>query len=263
MKRLLTTLPLTLLLLGCGTSTAENTSANATSTSGDSTANVAATDATNTATAAASSPQGTGTATKDTPDEAYRVVTEVNSADSVPPPPKNMKVPDKVRVRLETSKGPITVELNGKEAPLHVKSFLYLSKRGYFNGTRFHRFADLMEGSGQGPGRIIQGGDPLSKKEETRAEAGTGGPGYQIPRERNALKHDRLVIAAARTQDPDSAGSQFYITQDPVYFLDEGDGYTVFGKVVEGQANALKLRQNDVLKRATVLDGATSKPAKR
>jgi peptidyl-prolyl cis-trans isomerase B (cyclophilin B) len=256
MKRLLTTLPLTLLLLGCGPSATRDTAANATVANGDA-GDYIVTDASRNATAAAT-PAGGATTSGSEADSAYRVVEE--GGEKVPPPPKDMKVPDKARVRLLTSKGPITVELNGKEAPLHVKSFLYLAKRGFFDGTRFHRFADLMQGSGT-PGRIIQGGDPLSKKEETRAQAGTGGPGYQIPRERNALKHDRLVIAAARSDDPDSAGSQFYITQDPVYFLDTtGDGYTVFGKVVEGQANALKLRQDDELKSATVLDGAAGKP---
>ena len=171
-----------------------------------------------------------------------------------PPPSAKTKLADKTRVKLDTSKGPIVVELNGKAAPLHVRSFLHLTSRKFFNGTRFHRFANLMEGAPDGkPGNIIQGGDPLSKDPKTRAYAGTGGPGYQIPRERNSLKHDAMVLAAARSQDPDSAGSQFYITQNPVYFLDENDGYTVFGKVVSGQANALKLRQDDVLKSVTVV----------
>lgn len=252
MKRLLTTLPLSLVMLGCGPSATQDTTANATTAGGDSAAYVATADSANTTTAAtspAASPESAATATGGEPDSAYRVMGE--RGEKVPPPPKNMKVPDRARVRLATSKGPITVELNGKEAPLHVKSFFYLAKRGFFNGTQFHRYE---------PGFVIQGGDPLTKNESTRQDAGTGGPGYQIPRERNALKHDRLVLAAARSQDPDSAGSQFYFTVEPAYFLDEGDGYTVFGKVVEGQANALKLRKGDVLQSATVLDAATSKP---
>lgn len=164
-----------------------------------------------------------------------------------------------VRVRLVTSKGPIVLALNGKAAPHHVRSFVYLSRRGFYNGTTFHRYADLLEGSGQ-KGPIIQGGDPLTRNPRTLkalidagAGPGIGGPGYQVPRERNNLKHDKLVIAAARSQDPNSAGSQFYITQAPVYFLDEGDGYTVFGKVVEGAANALKLAQGDKITRVEVL----------
>ena len=168
---------------------------------------------------------------------------------AVPPPPAAMKVPATVRVVMQTDKGPITLELNAKEAPLHVKSFVYLANLGFFNGTVFHRHADLLGG---GKGFIIQGGDPLTKDPATSNYAGGGGPGYTIPRERNALTHQKLVIAAARTQDPDSAGSQFYLTQNAVPFLDEGDGYTVFGKVVAGADVALKLTQGDTLKKVTV-----------
>ena len=161
------------------------------------------------------------------------------------PPPLNTKIADKPRVTLETSRGPITLELDSKAAPLHVRSFLYLSGKGFYNGVKFHRYADLL---GNNQGYIIQGGDPLTKNAATEEFAGGGGPGYEVPREYNDLKHEKLVIAAARTQDPDSAGSQFYITQNPVKFLDEDAGYTVFGKVVKGQDAALKLRQGDVIK---------------
>jgi cyclophilin family peptidyl-prolyl cis-trans isomerase len=182
-------------------------------------------------------------------------VTQAMGSTKVPPPPMTV-VPAIVRVRMVTSKGPIVLALNGKAAPHHVRSFVYLSRRGFYNGTIFHRHADL---TGQ-QGFIIQGGDPLTRNPQTLKALtdagggpGIGGPGYQVPRERNNLKHDKLVIAAARSQDPDSAGSQFYITQAPVYFLDEGDGYTVFGKVVEGAANALKLAQDDKVTRVEVL----------
>ena len=167
----------------------------------------------------------------------------------VPPPPKDMKVPDKAKVIFETSKGKITVELNGKEAPLHTKSFLYLTKLGFFDKTTIHRFADL---TGGGNGRIAQGGDPFTKVETTKKFAGEGGPGYEIPREHNNLKHTAMVLAAARSRDPNSAGSQFYFTLDAVDFLDEGDGYTVFGKVVDGQDVVLKLQQDDAVKKVTV-----------
>jgi cyclophilin family peptidyl-prolyl cis-trans isomerase len=190
----------------------------------------------------------------------YRVVDEVQPgmppamvsalrAVKLPPPPESFKVPANARVQLQTSKGNITVELDTKGAPLHSKSFYYLSTKGFFNGTTFHRWANLLEGSGK-PGYIIQGGDPLSKDPATRKYAGSGGPGYQIPREHNASVHNALVLAAARTSDPNSAGSQFYLTQNPVCFLDEGDGYTVFGRVVVGKDAALKLTQDDVLKKA-------------
>lgn len=152
---------------------------------------------------------------------------------------------------LETSKGNVTLQLDTKGAPLHSKSFYYLASKSFFDGTAFHRWANLLEGTGQ-PGNIIQGGDPLTKKEETKQFAGVGGPGYQIPRERNKSTHEALVLSAARTSDPNSAGSQFYLTQNPVKFLDDGDGYTVFGKVVDGKEVALKLRQNDIIKKAVV-----------
>jgi len=167
----------------------------------------------------------------------------------VPIPPAKFAVGAHPRVRLVTSKGTIVLALDPKAAPLHTRSFVYLAKRGYFNNTTFHRWADL---TNQG-GTIIQGGDPLSRSEKTRELAGQGGPGYTIPRERNSLKHEALVIAAARTSDPDSAGSQFYITQAPVYFLDKGDGYTVFGRVIQGADVAKKLRQDDKIIRAQVL----------
>ncbi len=166
---------------------------------------------------------------------------------SVPSPPLSTKLSAKPRVVLETTKGPITLELNKAAAPLHVRSFVYLVRRGFYNGTRFHRFADL---TGTG-GNIIQGGDPFSKSASTRQLAGQGGPGYEIPLEISGLKHDKLTIAAARSNDPDSAGSQFYICQAPVHFLD--GQYTVFGKVVAGQAAALKLRQGDSIKSARVI----------
>lgn len=276
MKRFIipATVPLTLVLIGCGGPGAQDVTANttsstaSTSTAADANAGAAtstgATSTSTTSTAATSSGAGAATASSAAKqddknsagpaDDKYKVAEppagvppEVVSALAklkVPPPPAKMKVPDKARVRLTTSKGAITVELNGKQAPLHVKSFLYLSQRGFFNGTVFHRYE---------PGFVIQGGDPLSKNPKMQEFFGVGGPGYQIPREHNDLTHDKYVLAAARSQDPDSAGSQFYITLAPAPFLDQGDGYTVFGKVVDGQAVVDKLRKGDQLKSATVL----------
>jgi peptidyl-prolyl cis-trans isomerase B (cyclophilin B) len=169
----------------------------------------------------------------------------------VPPPPMT-PVPAKPRVEFKTSKGTFTLELDGKAAPMHVRSFLYLAGRKFYDGTIFHRHADL---TGDGKGYIIQGGDPNTKDPKTKSMAGQGGPGYEVPSEAgNGLTHEKLVIAAARTQDPDSAGSQFYITQNPVSFLDDPNSpYTVFGKVVEGKEVALKLTQEDKLLSVKVL----------
>lgn len=166
---------------------------------------------------------------------------------ALPSPPSSLAVSARPRVVLQTTKGPITLELNKSAAPLHVRSFVYLVKRGFYNGTKFHRFADLTR---QG-GNIIQGGDPLSKSASTSQFAGVGGPGYEVPLEISNLKHDKLTIAAARSSDPNSAGSQFYICQAPVHFLD--GQYTVFGKVVAGQSAALALRQGDSIKSARVV----------
>lgn len=212
------------------------------------------------------------------PDPAYRVVDEGASLPpelagvaealkkaSVPPPPKNFVVPARARVTLQTSRGDIVCELDGKAAPLHAKSFLYLAKRGFFDDSRFHRYE---------PGFVIQGGSALSRGKDydkfskypapdpqtgapTSNVVGVGGPGYEIPRERNPLTHDAMVLSAARTSDPDSAGSQFYITLAPAHFLDEaqaqdGVGYTVFGRVLTGQNAVLQLRAGDKLRKVVV-----------
>jgi len=166
---------------------------------------------------------------------------------SVPTPPASLKVSARPRVVLQTTKGPITLELVKSAAPLQVRSFVYLAKRGFYNGTKFHRYADLTGGGGF----IIQGGDPSTKVPALSQFAGVGGPGYETPLEISNLKHDKFAIAAARTSDPNSAGSQFYICQAPVHFLD--GQYTVFGRVVAGQSAALALRAGDTIKSARVV----------
>ena len=171
-------------------------------------------------------------------------------------PPLAMKVPDKARVVMQTSRGPITLELDGKAAPLQVKSFIYLAGKGFYNGTIFHRHEAL---EANGKGYIVQGGDPLTKYPDAAPMFGRGGPGYETPREQNKLTHEKLVIAAARTQDPDSAGSQFYITQDAVPRLDTGYGYTVFGRVVGGQNAALKLTKGDKIQSIKIENAAAKK----
>lgn len=239
MKRLTALLPLGILLSGCTAPAAQNTAP------------------------VAPAPQaaaGTNAPTETAP-EPYRVVDEAQPGSpddlkaglkkvALPPPPADFKVPANPRVKLTTTDGDITISLDAKAAPLHVKSFLYLVSKGFYTGTFFHRWDDL---TGDGKGYIIQGGDPLTKDHKLLKYAGQGGPGYQIPREYSALKHDKLVIAAARTSDPNSAGSQFYITQGPTYFLDDGDGYTVFGKVTGGQEAAMKLRRGSQIVKAVIV----------
>ncbi|RYG61306.1 peptidylprolyl isomerase [bacterium] len=166
---------------------------------------------------------------------------------AVPAPSLKTALARKPRIRLVTNKGAILLELDAAAAPLTVRSFVYLTQRGFYNGTVFHRFADL---TGQG-GNIIQGGDPLTKDAKNREMGGLGGPGYTVPLEISQLKHEKLAIAMARSQALDSAGSQFYICQGPVSFLD--GSYAVFGKVISGQKAAMGLRQGDVIKSAKVV----------
>lgn len=114
-------------------------------------------------------------------------------------------------------------------APGHVKNFVKLSKEGFYNGTTFHRVI---------PGFMIQGGDPNSKSPD-RASHGMGGPGYKVKAEFNSKPHKRGIVSMARSNDPDSAGSQFFICVAEANFLDWQ--YTVFGEVVSGMDVADKV----------------------
>ncbi|ALA57900.1 peptidylprolyl isomerase [Nitrospira moscoviensis] len=114
-------------------------------------------------------------------------------------------------------------------APGHVRNFVKLSKEGFYNGTTFHRVI---------PGFMIQGGDPNSKSPD-RASHGMGGPGYKIKAEFNSKPHKRGIVSMARANDPDSAGSQFFICVADAHFLDWQ--YTVFGEVVSGMDVADKV----------------------
>jgi cyclophilin family peptidyl-prolyl cis-trans isomerase len=116
---------------------------------------------------------------------------------------------------METSLGTITLELDPKSAPGHVNSFVFLAREGFYDGVIFHRVI---------PGFMIQGGDPTG--------TGTGGPGYKLKAEFNKTKHTRGVLSAARSSDPNSAGSQFFIMHDDSPHLD--GQYTAFGKVTSG-----------------------------
>jgi len=127
------------------------------------------------------------------------------------------------RVLLKTKFGDMEIVLFPDLAPKHVESFLKLTKSGFYNGTIFHRIL---------PGFMIQGGDPLTKDPANRNKYGTGGPGYTVPAEFSKVVHEKGILSAARTQDPNSAGSQFFIMVDKAPHLD--GQYTVFGEVVKG-----------------------------
>jgi len=129
-------------------------------------------------------------------------------------------------------------------APGHVKNFKDLAIKGFYDGTCFHRvIKDFM----------IQGGDPNTKDEAKKGSWGTGGPGYQIKAEFNDKPHTRGVLSMARSNDPNSAGSQFFICHGDPRFLDRQ--YTAFGKLIKG---------DDVLEKiATAPTQPGDKPVKR
>lgn len=162
--------------------------------------------------------------------------------------PEYVVTGDEVAVFV-TSKGTIRVRLDGAGAPIHVANFCELASSGFYDGLKFHRYV---------PGFVIQGGCPNTrdmKPEDVAAGKvgpdgmpGTGGPGYRIKQEfstnpRNA--HDDGALAMARSQNPDSAGSQFYFCLGPQHGLDSG--YTVFGQTIEGIDVERQLRAGDVI----------------
>jgi peptidyl-prolyl cis-trans isomerase B (cyclophilin B) len=131
---------------------------------------------------------------------------------------------DKARAVIETRFGEIEIEFLDDKAPGHVKNFLDLARKGVYDGTTFHRVI---------PGFMIQGGDPNTKDPRAaRSAHGTGGPGYTIKAEFNDTPHKRGVVSMARANDPNSAGSQFFICVADSSFLDRQ--YSAFGRVVRG-----------------------------
>jgi peptidyl-prolyl cis-trans isomerase B (cyclophilin B) len=138
---------------------------------------------------------------------------------------------------IETAKGVIKIELHPDDAPKTVDNFVTLAKKGFYDGLTFHRVE---------PNFVIQGGDPNGN--------GTGGPGYTIPDEPNkSLTHDVGAVAMAKTSQPNSAGSQFYIVVGrSAHFLD--GRYTIFGKVIEGQDVAERIAVGDKMTKVTVAE---------
>jgi len=124
---------------------------------------------------------------------------------------------------ITTTEGEMVIEFWPEVAPKTVENFKTLAKKGFYDGTCFHRVIK---------GFMIQGGDPLTKDPSKEAMWGTGGPGYSIKAEFNDRSHVRGVISMARSQDPDSAGSQFFICHGNPTFLDHQ--YTAFGKLIKG-----------------------------
>ncbi len=123
---------------------------------------------------------------------------------------------------IETNHGKIVLNLLPDNAPETVRSFIKLVESKFYDGTLFHRVI---------PGFMIQGGDPNSKQLD-KSKWGTGGPGYNLKAEFNSRSHLRGIVSMARSTDPDSAGSQFFIITTDSTFLD--NQYTVFAEVIEG-----------------------------
>lgn len=137
------------------------------------------------------------------------------------------------QVRITTNKGDLVLRLFPDDAPMHSAAFLKLAKAGFYDGLTFHRVE---------PGFVVQGGDPDGN--------GTGGPGYRLKAEFNARPHVRGTLAMARSSDPDSAGSQFYICLADARFLDSQ--YTVFGEMVDGFDTLDAIRRGDTMQKVTV-----------
>jgi peptidyl-prolyl cis-trans isomerase B (cyclophilin B) len=124
---------------------------------------------------------------------------------------------------VKTSEGEMVLEFWPDVAPGHVENFKKLAKQGFYDGTCFHRVIK---------GFMIQGGDPNTKDESKKDSWGMGGPGYTIKAEFNDKPHVRGVLSMARSSDPNSAGSQFFVCHGDPRFLDRQ--YTAFGKLIKG-----------------------------
>lgn len=129
----------------------------------------------------------------------------------------------------------IRLEFYPVDAPKTVENFVTLAKKGFYNNLTFHRVVRDF---------VVQGGCPKGD--------GTGGPGYTVPAEFNKQKHVRGTLAMARSQDPNSAGSQFYICYGPTPHLD--GNYTVFGKVTSGIEHVDRIKQGDRMKSVAIVE---------
>jgi cyclophilin family peptidyl-prolyl cis-trans isomerase len=142
-----------------------------------------------------------------------------------------------VTARIATDKGDIVFTFYPDVAPQHSAAFIKLARQGFYDGLTFHRVE---------PGFVIQGGDPSGD--------GTGGPGYHLDAEFSESPHITGTVAMARSSNPNSAGSQFYICLGDAPFLNRQ--YTVFGHVIEGQSVVDAIRKGDVMNSVTIEEKA-------
>src|SRR5256885_2352018 len=171
-------------------------------------------------------------------------VKEVRSEEKKPMDSKTNEV-----AVIKTSEGEMVVQFWTDAAPNTIENFKKLAREGFYDGTIFHRIVK---------GFMIQGGDPNSKDPAKENSYGEGGPSYKIKAEFNDHSHQRGVISMARSSDPDSAGSQFFICLAPVPRLDHQ--YTTFGKLIKGDDVLGKIGDTPVARNSA---GEMSKPSKR
>jgi peptidyl-prolyl cis-trans isomerase B (cyclophilin B) len=174
---------------------------------------------------------------------AILAVASVNAEEQKP-----MNSANEVAV-IKTSEGEMVAEFWPEVAPNTVENFKKLARSGFYDGTAFHRIVK---------GFMIQGGDPLTKDPAKESRYGTGDPGYKIKAEFNDRSHERGVLSMARSSDPDSAGSQFFICLGNVSRLDHQ--YTAFGKIIKGDDVLGKIGDTEVTMSNS---GERSKPTKR
>ncbi|EDY19279.1 Peptidylprolyl isomerase [Chthoniobacter flavus Ellin428] len=163
--------------------------------------------------------------------------------------PNSARAEDKEVAVLKTSQGEMVIEFWPDVAPKTVANFIKLAKAGFYNGTAFHRIID---------GFMIQGGDPLTKDPSMEGRWGTGHADERIKAEFNDHHHEFGVISMARSADPDSASSQFFICLGPTPQLD--GKYTAFGKLIKGEDTLRKLGKTPV---GPSPNGENSKPQSR
>ena len=163
------------------------------------------------------------------------------------------KKPDAAPVKevavIKTTAGEMVVDFWPEVAPKTVENFKKLARQGFYDGTAFHRIIK---------GFMIQGGDPLTKDVSKEEMFGTGDPGYKINAEFNDRKHVKGVISMARSRDPNSAGSQFFLMLAPAPSLD--NQYTGFGKLIKGEDVLEKIGDTRVTRSRS---GEQSKPVDR
>ena len=186
----------------------------------------------------ACSPSSTTNETATTQTETTTTTSATATEATMPPPPapataaeekKPMTQYENKVAELHTSAGEIDIRFYPDVAPNHVKNFIDLAEKGFYNGTKFHRVI---------PGFMVQGGDPNTVS-GSPSTWGTGGSGKNVGGEFNSVKHVRGIVSMARSNDPDSASSQFFIMVASYPSLD--GKYSVFGQVTSGMDVADKI----------------------